>query len=148
MAAKERILSKYPLYLMHQINRGRIKTIRLVIDQGAVNLEQLGPTRYAQFRVLFADHLAAFSRAQRFHPCGEKIILHCELADPGVKLFGLAVLVTSLPDLVGETTLHAFNRLPFTSALLLWVKRMLGRNLLDRLACAQRLKRHSSLKLI
>ena len=145
---------------MHKINRGQIKTDRRVIDQGVASLEQLALTRQAQVRVLFADHLAAFPlssilridcRAVGGHitpALATKNILHCELACLRVKLFGLAVLVTSLPDLVGENTLHAFNRLPFTSALLLWVMRMLGRNLLDRLACAQRLKRHSSLKLI
>ena len=76
-----------------------------------------------------------------------KNILHCELADPRVKLFGLAVLVTSLLNLAKNIS-HAFNRLLFSCADLRWARWALGRNLLDRLVFAQHLTRYSSLKRI
>jgi hypothetical protein len=50
-----------------------------------------------------------------------KIILHRKLSNLGVKLFDLAVFGLSLFDLVRENACHAFNRLPFPRAHLLWI---------------------------
>jgi hypothetical protein len=55
---------------------------------------------------------------------------------------------TRLPDLVRKHARQAVNRLPFLCRNLRWVDLMLGRNLLRRLVCAQRLKRNHGLKLI
>ena len=65
-----------------------------------------------------------------------------------MKLFDLAVLVLSVLNLVRENTCHAFDRLPFPCAHLRWVELPLGRDLVNRLITAQRLKRNSSLKLV
>ncbi len=48
--AKERILRKYPINLVHQINRRLIKANRRVIDRGTADLEQLTLARQAQGR--------------------------------------------------------------------------------------------------
>ena len=50
-----------------------------------------------------------------------KIILHRKLSNLGVTLFDLAVFGLSLFDLVRENACHAFNRLPFPRAHLLWI---------------------------
>ena len=65
-----------------------------------------------------------------------------------MKLFDLAVLVLSVLNRVRENTCHAFDRLPFSRAHQRWVEMRLGRDLVNRLVTAQRLKRHSSFKLV
>ena len=70
--AKERILRKYPVNLMHQLNCRLIKANRRVIDRGTADLEQLALARQAKVGVVLADHLAAFRRAHRFSPCNKK----------------------------------------------------------------------------
>ena len=75
-------------------------------------------------------------------------ILHRELANLGVKLFDLAVIIPSLFDFIRDHPGHASNRLSFQRDHLRWVELPLGCDLLHRLVTAQRFKRHSSLKLV
>jgi len=69
---EERILGEYPVNLMHQVNRSRIKADRRLVDRGTADFEQLALARKAQARVLFTDHLSAFRRAYRFSPGDKK----------------------------------------------------------------------------
>ena len=98
-------------------------------------------------------------RYQSFYLIADKIVLelqnmpqknnlHRQLTNLGMQLFDLAVPILSLFNLVRENACHAFDRLTFPCAHLRWVELPLGRNLLNRLVTAQRLKRHCSFKLV
>lgn len=67
--AKERILRKYPINLIHQFKRLSIHPNGCIVDRRTADLEQLALARKAQIGVFFTDHLAAFAQAHRFSPC-------------------------------------------------------------------------------
>ncbi len=71
-AAKERVLRKYLVNLMHQFNLGLIKANRCVMDRGPVDLERLTLTRKAKVGGVLTDHCTAFTGAHRFSPCDRK----------------------------------------------------------------------------
>ena len=67
-AAKERVLRKDPINLVHQINRGLIKANGRVVDRRPADLEQLALARQAQICIFFADHIAAFDWGSSLQP--------------------------------------------------------------------------------
>ena len=67
-----RVFRKYPVNLVHQINRGLIKADRRVIDRRSADLGPLALPRQVKVGVVLTDHLAAFRRAHRFSPCDKK----------------------------------------------------------------------------
>ena len=81
-------------------------------------------------------------------PVSPRTIFHRQLTNIGVHLFDLTGLVLGFFNLIRENACHTFNHLPFPLAHLRWVELALGWDLLNRLVTAQRLKCHSSFKLV